>query len=88
MARFTGNSDDHLELWSLCLRAVLESKDLGTVVYKNKGPPIVHQGAALAAYEISVRKARAIILTSLGDKPLRVVQSCDKPSEMFNKLMR
>ena len=86
MAKFNGSPGEDFELWSLRLRAVLESKDLGTVVYEDKGAPPAHQGAALAAYEINLRRARAIIVTSLGDKPLRAIQSCEKPSEMFTKL--
>ena len=65
MPKFRGDPDKDFELWSLCLSAVLESKDLRGIVYEDRGPLSCQQGVALAFYESNVRKARAIFLLRL-----------------------
>ena len=81
VSKFNGRDNEDFELWSLRLSAVLESKDLSTVV-----TPGEHPREDFAKYEQKKRKAKAIIVTSLDDKPLRVVQSAKTPAEMMQKL--
>ena len=84
VSKFNGREGEDFELWSLRLSAVLESKDLSVAV--EESPPIGDSSQDKAKYEQKKRKAKAIIVTSLGDKPLRVVQSAKTPSEMIKKL--
>ena len=69
IAKFMG-SPDGTELRSHRLSAVLENRNLGAAVKEDKDPPTVDQGAVLAPYERYVRKNRAIIVISLGEKPI------------------
>ena len=75
LAKFKGGEGEDFELWSLRLSAILESKDLADVVYECQEAPVETNTDARAIFDRKVRKARAIIITSLGDKPLRVVQA-------------
>ena len=44
------------------------------------------QTVQYAAYIASYKKARAMIVSALGDKPLRAIQFCRMRSEMWDKL--
>ena len=85
--KFRGSEHEDFELWSLRLSSVLESKDLAGVVYDASEVPEDATAEEKAVYQRKLRKARAIIITSLGDKPLRVVQSVEHPKEMVQKLI-
>ena len=84
LTKFNGREGEDFELWSLRLSAVLESKDLSAVM---DGDAVTGTSTAdIARHEQKKKKAKAIIVTSLGDKPLRVVQSAKSPAGMLKKL--
>ena len=55
------------------MEAVLEAKDLMGIVDGTESSPEETDGTALAAFNFRVRKARALLINSLGDSPLRAV---------------
>lgn len=55
---------------------LLEGRDLAGVVNGEGVPRSIVDSDAHASYATRVRKARAIIVNVLGDKPLRAVQLC------------
>lgn len=84
ITKFKGNDGEDFELWSLRLNAVLEGKDLAEVLTEE-----AREEAQEFHDEIrkkKIRKARAIIINALGDKPLRVVQTATGPKDMMEKL--
>ena len=90
--QFDGKSDEDFQLWSLRVMSYLESKELARYVtgsFELEEP----KGNASAAvmkrfkeYETSLKKARAVIVSALGDRPLRAIQSCRSLAEMWDKL--
>lgn len=72
--------DEDFELWSLRLSAALKGKDLADVVYDPVQDPGAGQEEDHANYQRRGCKAKEIISTSLGDKPLRLVQSASYTS--------
>lgn len=86
LAKVQGRETEYFELLSLCLNAVLECKALCGVVYNEEGAPSEECQDDLTRYKRKVRKAKAIIVTRLGVKPLFVVQSISHPDEMVKKL--
>ena len=66
--------------------AVLEGRDLVDVVTGEEKAPADKSSKAYASYASKVRKERAVVVNALGDKPLRGVQLCNMPSEMWLKL--
>lgn len=89
VSRFNGTPTESFHLWKLRVEAVLESGSCFSVVSETeKRPP----GGSDAFYRQNqfdrrCKKAAAIIVTALGDKPLRAVQKHWKnPSEMWKKL--
>lgn len=87
VARFMGDEGEDFELWSLRINAILEGKELAGVVAGEEKVTDSEEPEALAAHTKKVRKARAIIINSLGDKPLRAVQSATDPRDMMTKLV-
>lgn len=84
--KFNGERSQDFELWAIRLMATLEGKDYFGVVNGLDGIPADECSEEYAVYATKVRKARAIIVNALGDKPLRAVQLCETPAEMWRKL--
>lgn len=77
-------------MWSLRLSAVLYSRDLSDVVFNidgdiERGTKSGSAGEKLRLNQ-KIRKAKAIVVMSLGYMPLRVVQSVSHPADMIKKL--
>ena len=84
LSKFNGKTDD-FSLWSMPMETVLEAKDLFGVVTGEEVKP--DQGAKLIEYQKKVRKARALLINCLGDRPLLAVQSAkDNLPGMWKKL--
>ncbi len=91
LPKFQGKPNEDFQLWSIRVIAWLGRKELADVVTGREVAPVADEGDVaaeeeLAAFKIKRRKARAIIATALGDKPLRAIQSASMPSEMWVKL--
>jgi hypothetical protein len=99
LPRFDGKPSSDYHLWQLRLLAILESKDLSVCVKDNSSSSIVETNTTetmrdgtpgtlvLLPTEEQNRKAAAIIINGLGDKPLRVVSNYTKdPQVMLQKL--
>ena len=85
--KFRGERGEDFELWAMRLMATLEGRDFAGVVNGEELAPEDVSSSEYAAYVTKVRKARAIIVNALGDKPLRAVQLCTLPKEMWAKLV-
>ena len=87
VVKFHGKKDDDFALWMLRMEAVLEVKELMGIVDGTEGSPEEDDEEALSAFNIKVRKARALLINSLGDRPLRAVQKAKRsPKGMWKKL--
>ena len=99
LPRFDGKPSSDYHLWQLRLLAILESKDLSVCVKYDSSSSIVETNTTetmrdgtpgtlvLLPTEEQNRKAAAIIINGLGDKPLRVVSNYTKdPQVMLQKL--
>ncbi len=92
IAKFYGKPEEDFQLWAIRVMAVLEGKELAGVVRGSEPGPEVNASsegdpsADVSAYVAKCRKARAIVVTALGDKPLRAIQSAASPAEMWKKL--
>ena len=86
VSKFNGKDGEDFELWALRMCAVLERKDLIGVVNGEDPVPDSTDSVSCEKYMRNLRKARTIIITALGDKPLRAVRSATDPSSMWKKL--
>ena len=90
LPRFDGKPSSDYHLWQLRLLAILESKDLSVCIKEDSTATIesMRDGTlVLIPTEEQNRKAAAIIINGLGDKPLRVVSNHTKdPQVMLQKL--
>ena len=90
LPRFDGKPSSDYHLWQLRLLAILESKDLSVCIKEDSSATIesMRDGTlVLIPTEEQNRKAAAIIINGLGDKPLRVVSNHTKdPQVMLQKL--
>ncbi len=94
LPKFQGKPSEDFQLWSIQVMACLGGKYLADVVTGREEAPVADEGdegdgefaEVIAAFKAKCRKARAIIVTALGDKPLRAIQSPSMPSEMWLKL--
>lgn len=68
------------------VKATLEGKDYAGLVTGEERGPEETEKEEHADYVRNFRKARAILVNALGDKPLRHVQNCNSPAEMWAKL--
>jgi len=84
--KFNGRDTEDFALWQMRLMAVLEGRNLSGVVLDTDDIPQDNTSAEYLTYLDRERKAKAIIITALGNKPLRVIQSVESPSEMWVKL--
>lgn len=90
---FKGKAEEDFQLWSIRVMATLEGKDLADVVTGNEVMPVPGEGEDdpdeedVTAYVQKQKKARALIVNALGDSPLRAIQSCITPDEMWKKLI-
>ena len=86
VTRFLGKKDD-FALWAMRMEAVLEAKGLMGVVDGSALPPAANNLTAAQEYNNMKKKARALLINSLGDRPLRAVQkSKASPKEMWIRL--
>lgn len=90
VAKFDGGREEDFELWRMRLEATLEGRELSDVVMGDeKGiiyVPEDRTSDAYLEYARKVRKAKSILVNALGDKPLRTIQGCSTPAEMWWKL--
>lgn len=84
--KFNGNDNEDFSLWSIRIMAVLEGRGIHGVVLGEETEPQKEDTSAYTTYAEKVSMARAIIVTALGDKPLRVIQNSPSPKEMWDKL--
>lgn len=84
--KFNGSDNEDFSLWSLRVFAVLEGKGIHGVVDGTEAKPLDEASTEYTLYTEKCRMARAVIVTSLGDKPLRVIQNAKTPEEMWKKL--
>lgn len=85
--QFRGGEEEDLELWSLRLSAILESKEIAGAIYECQEPPSETEESERLLYKRKVGKTRAIIITMVGDKPLRAVQPATHTAGMVHKLI-
>ncbi len=92
IAKFNGKPEEDFQLWAVREMAVVEGKELAGVVRGSESGPEDNESsegdpsAGVSAYVAKCRKARAIVMTALGDKPLRAIQSAASPAKMWKKL--
>lgn len=72
--KLDGKESEDFALWQLRVLAVLEGLDLANVTLGLEVAPEDQQAPEFALRVNTLRKARAIIITALGNKPLRVIQ--------------
>ena len=83
---FNGKTDD-FSLWATRMEAILEAKDLMGIISGEEVKPDASNIVQVTLYHKRVRKVRAFLINSLGDRPLRAVQSSkDDPQAMWKKL--
>lgn len=85
--KLKGERNEDFELWAMRPMARLEGRDYAGVVNSEEVAPDDESSSEYAAHVTKVRKARAIIVNALGSKPLRVVQLCTMPKDMWGKLV-
>ena len=86
VTRFLGNKDD-FALWTMRMEAVLEAKVLMGIVDGSALAPPANNLTATQEYNYMKKKSRALLISSLGDCPLRAVQnSKTSPKEMWKLL--
>ena len=84
LPKFDGSKSSDYRLWMCRLEAVLEDQNIAFVLQER---PSAGSSASDAAYSAACKKAAAIIINGLADKPLRVVVSHRKdPAKMMEKL--
>lgn len=71
---FNGTREDDFQLWSLRIKAALRSRELASALIDEAVETKVNE------------KAMTIIITALGDNPLRAVQECLTAKAVWNKL--
>lgn len=79
LLKFHAHRTESFHIWKLRLAAALETKHcLGIVTSENQQPKVGDDDSKmvtkLQAFEKRKRRASAILITSLGDKPLKTVQ--------------
>lgn len=84
--KFNGRDNEDFGIWAVRVMAVLEGEGLADVVIGEETPPEDVTSAVYSAYLKKARKARAILVMGLGNKPLRVVQNSADPYTMWSKL--
>ncbi len=88
--KFNDKPSESFHLWKLRMEAVLETRGCLSLTLGDEPRPTADSVGedddleeAQEAYDKLARKAAAWIVTSLGDKPLKVVQKVSKsPSQM------
>ena len=85
--KFHGRENEDFGLWQIRVLAMLEGQDLSGVVMGDEPVPESTEGSdEYKIYLDKIRKARAVIVMALGDRPLRAVQTAEGPMEMWSKL--
>ena len=82
VANFMSSLEDDVELSKTRMLSVLEGKDLARVVEENVFSESIED------YTTKFCKASALIFTSLGDAPLKAVQSVANPTQMWKKMKK
>lgn len=77
--KYKGNENEDFLLWSLGVMAVLEVKGNHEVVDGTEDEPPMEDAKTHAKYTEKARMARAMIVTTLGDRPLTVIKNAKTP---------
>eukprot|EP00171_Calliarthron_tuberculosum_P013812 IDg13812t1 len=86
---FEGRAEDDFQLWSMRVMAYLEGRELADIVtgeHTVASPADVRGSAAYRKFVQDSKCAREIIISILGDRPLRAIQSSTTPNDMWVKL--
>ena len=88
--QFDGKADDDFQLWSVRILAYLEGKDLADIVLGERVKPeqcmLDPTDKQSRQYSSDCRKARSILVSALGDRALRGIQTLTCPKEMWTSL--
>lgn len=84
--KFLEERDEDFELWSMRIMSLLKGREYAEIINGKENAPGDKTTTEYATWVTKAKKARAIILNSLGDKPLRAAHLCHLRSEMYTKL--
>lgn len=79
LPEFDDGRDDEFEFREIEIAAIFEGKELADALEDAKT-------TKYKKFVVSTKKARVIIVNALGEKPIRVVQSCELLSNMWAEL--